>query len=352
MQALLRAVLLGLAFSSTLALAQDVIEADSDVIEADSSAPGQGTAPAGMHAHATMKPLTYDQYQRGIYSTGAGENTMNFMMMTVFVGYIFLMMAMMCSCFWGPRTTSAPFQRFPDMEAHPQAQAYKHTPVAGLDEMWRKAFVGKVYTLLCLQILVTLVIVGSMMKLGGYGFYSWVLTEGAWTRGVATLATFVLIISMMCYKSTYPANLILLFAFTAAMSYTLGVVCTTYAANGLGDLVVEAFAITSLVFIALTIFTMQSKIDFSFLGVVLPICLFTFLIWGLFSMLAFPSFAMQQTYALIGSIIFVLYILYDTHAIMNYLSYDDYVLGAVNLYLDFINLFIMILQLLTCARND
>ena len=343
-----RVPVLALVASSTLVLAQEVIEADSDVIiEADSSAPGQYQS----GQYQATRPLTQDQYQRGIYSTGAGENTTNFMMMTVFVGYLFLMVVMMGSCFWGPRT-SAPFQRFPDMEASPQTQAYKHTAVAGLDEMWRKAFVGKVYTLLCLQILVTLVVVASMVKLGGFGFYSWVLTDGAWTRFAATIATIVLIISMICYKSIYPANLILLFAFTAAMSYSLGVICTAYAANGLGDLVVEAFAITSLVFIALTIFTMQSKIDFSFLGAILPICLFTLIIWGLFSMLAFPSFAIQQTYALIGSIIFILYILYDTHAITTYLSYDDYVLGAINLYLDFINLFLMILQLLTCSRND
>jgi FtsH-binding integral membrane protein len=34
------------------------------------------------------------------------------------------------------------------------------------------------------------------------------------------------------------------------------------------------------------------------------------------------------------------------------LSFDDYVLGAVNLYLDFLNLFLFILQLLTGSRRD
>merc|ERR550514_811576 len=115
---------------------------------------------------------------------------------------------------------------------------------------------------------------------------------------------------------------------------------------GLTMLVVEAFAITSLIFIALTIFTMQSKIDFSFLGLVLPILLFTLIIWGFFSMFAFNSFAFRQVYALAGVVIFSLYVLYDTHAITTYLSYDDYVLGAINLYLDFINLFVLLLQLL------
>merc|ERR1719230_430163 len=109
---------------------------------------------------------------------------------------------------------------------------------------------------------------------------------------------------MMCYKNAYPCNMIMLLTFTVAMAYTVGTVCTAYAAAGMMMVVVEAFAITSLIFIALTVFAMQSKIDFSFLGVVLPILLFTFIIWGFFAMFAFPSFAMSQVYALIGAVIF------------------------------------------------
>ena len=69
-------------------------------------------------------------------------------------------------------------------------------------------------------------------------------------------------------------------------------------------------------------------------------------------MFAFPSFAFSQVYALLGTLIFSLYVLYDTHAITTYMSYDDYVLGAISLYLDFINLFLMILQLLTGQRQE
>merc|ERR1719378_382310 len=157
---------------------------------------------------------------------------------------------------------------------------------------------------------------------------------------------------MMCYKSAAPWNLVLLFSFTAAMSYTIGMLTTSYAAMGLSMIVLEAFAITSLLFIALTVFTMVSKIDFSFLGLILPICLFTLIIWGFFAMFAFPSFMFSQVYALLGALIFSLYVLYDTWSITTYLSYDDYVLGAINLYLDFINLFLMILSCLSGGRRD
>merc|ERR1711988_1137823 len=85
---------------------------------------------------------------------------------------------------------------------------------------------------------------------------------------------------------------------------------------------------------------------------VLPMMLMTLLIWGMFSMFAFPSFMFSQVYALIGTVIFSLYVLYDTYSITTYLCYDDYVLGAINLYLDFINLFLFILQLLMGMRRD
>ena len=92
----------------------------------------------------------------------------------------------------------------------PAHQHFKHAVVDQLDAVWRKAFVGKVYTLLALQILLTLVIVFSMVQFGGYDFYIWSLTSGSWTRSISFLATFGILISMMCYKNAYPLNLILL----------------------------------------------------------------------------------------------------------------------------------------------
>lgn len=299
--------------------------------------------------------MTEERYEAGYRSVGAGQGTIWIMMISVSIGYMFLAFVMSASCFYGPQVVVAqqqvPFQRFPDAE-DPAHQHIKHSPVAELDAMWRKAFVGKVYTLLALQILVTLVIVGGMMGLGGYNFYVWSFTAGAWTRMFSMLGTFVVLISLFCFKQSYPGNLILLFVFTAFMSYTIGIICTAYAANGLAVLVVEAFAITSLIFVALTAFTMLSGIDFSFLGLVLPVLLFTLIIWGFFAMFAFPSFVFSQVYALAGTLIFSLYVIFDTYMITTYLSYDDYVLGAINLYLDFVNLFLFILQLLTGMRRD
>ena len=49
--------------------------------------------------------------------------------------------------------------------------------------------------------------------------------------------------------------------------------------------------------------------------------------------------------------LFSLFILYDTSRIMQTHESDEYVSGALSLYLDFINLFLMILRILSSRRN-
>lgn len=67
-----------------------------------------------------------------------------------------------------------------------------------------------------------------------------------------------------------------------------------YASAGQSVLVVEALAITSIIFVGLTIFTIQSKIDFSFLGIGLSVALLGLIVWGLLASIAFPSFMFSQ----------------------------------------------------------
>jgi len=342
-------------------LLQEILSAD----QGSTPPSGQPTAVGGSsfggyghHGYAAT-PLTAENYHSSAYAnTGAGDSTIWIMMGSVTIGYLILFFVMSTMFFHrrtpGQAATFAQpqvaFVRFPESDELPEQQ--KHGPVSELEQSWRKAFITKVYSLLVIQIAITLVISFVMMQFGGYDFYVWTRREGAWTRMASFMITFATLIALFCQKSRFPMNLVLLLVFTTTMSYTIGVICVAYAAAGMQIIVIEAFAITSLLFIALTIFTIKSKMDFSFLGLILPILLFILIIWGLFAMIAFPSFQIMQAYALAGTLIFSLYVLYDTWMITTYLSYDDYVLGAINLYLDFINLFLMILQLLMGMRRE
>jgi len=55
---------------------------------------------------------------------------------------------------------------------------------------------------------------------------------------------------------------------------------------------------------------------------------------------------LMTLYALAGSLIFCIYIIYDTYLITRKLGYDDYIVAAIELYLDMLNLFLFLLSLL------
>merc|ERR1719440_2779009 len=131
------------------------------------------------------------------------------------------------------------------------------------------------------------------------------------------------------------------------MGFMVGMICATYAAYGYSAVVLEAFAITSIMFVGLTAFTMKSNIDFSFLGLGIFAVILGVLVWSLF-----PMFVFRQMFALAFIFIFALFVVYDTWMISTTLAYDEYILGAINLYLDFINMFLYLLMCLTGQREN
>jgi FtsH-binding integral membrane protein len=56
-------------------------------------------------------------------------------------------------------------------------------------------------------------------------------------------------------------------------------------------------------------------------------------------------------YSLVGALLFSLYIVYDTDNLIKRFSYDEYVWASVGLYLDIINLFLRLLQILKALQG-
>jgi len=133
------------------------------------------------------------------------------------------------------------------------------------------------------------------------------------------------------------------------MSWTLGAVCGLMYENGAGEIVLMAFVLTLTLFVCLSAFTLQSKINFSFLGAGLFAFLWIMILWGL----ANAIFGWHTTflYALAGSILFCLFIIFDTYRLANIYSIDDYILASIDLYLDFINLFLYIVMLFAKKKH-
>lgn len=59
-----------------------------------------------------------------------------------------------------------------------------------------------------------------------------------------------------------------------------------------------------------------------------------------------PVPALHFGISLIGAILFCVFIVVDTHLLMSKLSPEEYILAAINLYLDILNLFLYILRIL------
>jgi FtsH-binding integral membrane protein len=57
-------------------------------------------------------------------------------------------------------------------------------------------------------------------------------------------------------------------------------------------------------------------------------------------------------YGGLGALVFSAYIVYDTDNLIKRYTYDEYVWASVALYLDVINLFLQILQLLRSIQGD
>jgi FtsH-binding integral membrane protein len=70
--------------------------------------------------------------------------------------------------------------------------------------------------------------------------------------------------------------------------------------------------------------------------------------YGLISMLF--GFSTGGLYSMFGAILFCGFIIYDVDQTMHKIGVDDYVMAAINIYLDIINLFLFILQML--SSND
>lgn len=239
--------------------------------------------------------------------------------------------------------------KYDEEEAQPvYATAVKEATVIenlGWDKETRRIFIRKVYSILAVQLIGTF-IVGAFMALH-QPTHVYVLTH-AWPTNLSMVASIVIIIALMCYKDKSPENMYLLAAFTFAEAFMVGTVTSIYAEQNVG-VVLEAVFLTGAIFIGLTVFTFQSKIDFSFLGAFLSMALGAMILWGFFALIF--GAGTGYVYALAGCIIFSGYILFDTWLIMDKLNPHEYVLAAIILYLDIINLFLYLLQLLA-SRDD
>jgi FtsH-binding integral membrane protein len=213
------------------------------------------------------------------------------------------------------------------------------TTVSECSSEIRNAYVRKVYTILFCQILATSIVSGALSQ--SSSAIIWVQTH-PWSFYVPLFGTLINLGFLYWKRHSHPTNLILLSTFTLLEAFTIGVVVAFYDTM----IVLEALLITLGVFLGLTLFTFQSKWDFSGMGPFLFAGLLALVMTSFVTMFFTASRTTDIIISLGATLLFSGYIVYDTYMINSRLSPDEYILGAISLYLDFINLFLNMLRLL------
>jgi modulator of FtsH protease len=146
-------------------------------------------------------------------------------------------------------------------------------------------------------------------------------------------------------------NLAMLFVFTFLTGVSLVPLLASLIGAGNGAVIGNAFLMTSVLFGALSLFAINSKTDYSSWGKPLFITLIVIIIASLINIFLLQSPMMHVIITAGILLLFSFFTIYDTQNIANG-AYDSPVDAAVSLYLDFLNMFTALLQLLGIFGGD
>uniref|UniRef100_A0A3B4YZG6 Zgc:110410 n=1 Tax=Stegastes partitus TaxID=144197 RepID=A0A3B4YZG6_9TELE len=137
--------------------------------------------------------------------------------------------------------------------------------------------------------------------------------------------------------------------------FTIGIICAFLYWRFEAEAVLWAVGATALVSFSLSVFAMQSKWDFTTASGSLWVFGWTLLSFALLCAILRSQYA-YITYACLGTLLFSLYLVFDTQLILGgkhrkyEVSPEEYIFAALNLYLDIVSLFLLLLQLIGLCR--
>lgn len=162
------------------------------------------------------------------------------------------------------------------------------------------------------------------------------------------IGTFVCVFAMRAVRQNATAGMALLYILSVLegllIGPMLGYIIKGYSQGAM--IVGEAASLSAILVAGLGTYSWISSKDFGYLGKTLFWALLALIVVGLISMFVSIGGFGQLLYAVIGTAIFCGFVLYDVSNIKLRYGPDDAVIATVQLYLDFLNLFLFILQIL------
>ena len=196
------------------------------------------------------------------------------------------------------------------------------------------------YMLLSMTLAFAAVMAGVAMALNIGPFMSIGLSLGS-----------IVVMMVTLKKADNASGLAWVFAFTGMQGASLGYILNHYVglANG-PELIMQAFGLTSIIFVSLSAYAITTKKDFSFMGGFLFAGLLVVIGASLINMFVGNGVAFMAIQAAVAMLMVGL-ILFDTSRIVNG-GETNYIRATISLFLNFINLFMALLHLLGMGNDD
>jgi FtsH-binding integral membrane protein len=209
----------------------------------------------------------------------------------------------------------------------------------------RLGFIRKVYGILSAQMLLTTFMCILSISIPSLAKFQ---IENPMFMYLSLMCAVAISIALCCCRQLsrkVPINYILLGSFTFCKGYIVSAICATTKP----EIVLMAAFMTCGITIALTYYACTTKSDFTVLNSLLFICSCVMFMFGVFLMFSHVKI-LHIIYSCAGILLYSLYLVFDTQLIMGDKTYsleiDDYIYGALMLYIDIIGLFLRILKLL------
>src|ERR1700704_1914935 len=215
-----------------------------------------------------------------------------------------------------------------------------------------RAYMQRVYGYMAGGLLLTGVVAYVAAASGFYGSIAG--TPLIWIVMLAPLG-FMIALSFGIQRMSAGTAAVLFWSYAAVMGLSLGSIFLVFT----GASIARVFFITAATYGAMSVYGYTTRTDLSGFGSFLMMGLIGIVIASLVN-LFLKSDGLQFAISIIGVLVFVGLTAYDTQRIKAmYLESDTdelegkkAILGALSLYLDFINLFMMLRQLFGARRND
>ncbi|KAJ8405985.1 hypothetical protein AAFF_G00308730 [Aldrovandia affinis] len=218
----------------------------------------------------------------------------------------------------------------------------------------RHSFIRKVYLILASQLLVTVSIVAVFTFVQPVRLFVKEYPAVYWASFAVYFVTHIVLVCCKGPRRRFPWNLILLAVFTLALSYMTGTMSSYYETKA----VFLALGITVIVCIIVTVFCFQTKVDFTSCGGLFCVLGIVVMVTGIITaiVLSFKYIPwLHMLYAAIGAIVYTLFLAYHTQLIIgnrkHSISPEEYVFGALSIYVDIIQIFMFLLQIIGAASK-